>query len=168
MRTIAPAFHWPLFLAALALSPDLAMAQCRTPFCPQKQVVVPPVQLVPIAVQVPTYSVSYDGNIAALIAELRGIREEIAGLRGATSPQALSHISIITNNCARCHEAKVAGGKGGSFVMLDAKGVPPFSLPEKRRIEELVKAKKMPPDRPLSDSEQEALFRGLKQPIKKE
>ena len=165
MRTIARVIT---ALSVMQVVSPALFAQCRTPTCQPKQVVVPVVQqIVPVAVQVPTYSATYSSYEAGILEKLERIAVALERGGGAQGVAAVTHVSIIQNRCSGCHEAQVAEGKGGGFVMWDAKGLPPFSLPEKRRIKELVKTGAMPPSGPLTEDEKRVInewLDGKKQP----
>ena len=124
------------------------------PPAPQPQV-APPAQ--PLAVQ---------EEPCDLCQELRKLRLEVARLRGGSvvappvSAQPLTGAGIIGQRCASCHSAASAATNGGGFTLVGADGkLVPLSLPEKRRIVELVTADRMPkkPHAPLTSQEKETL-----------
>lgn len=150
-------------LLAMLTFPLLAYGDhCRSRVVAVKQVVavqqyaayVAPVYA---AVYVPAYSASYDSERAAIIQELRLLREELRQGRGEAPAQALSFNELVKQRCAACHIDGKADANGGGFVMLEKDGtVPPFSLPEQRRIKEHAINGTMPPKNPLPDREKKA------------
>ena len=120
------------------------------------------VTFVPLAVQIPTYSVSYNGDYAGLIQELRGIKDEIASLRGAQS-ESLTPQSLTTNRCAGCHTAEVNSDKGKGVVLFEKDGKQSkLSVIEKRAVEKAVLGGTMPPGRPLPEAEKQKVVAHLK------
>ena len=137
-------------LAALLLAAAGASASCP----PVRKVIVPAV-VSPIII--PTYSASYtasqDGTLRDILAELRAIRQELRSSKG----EAVSFQARGAGKCANCHQERNAGAAGGGFVLLENDGrLPPMSLPEKRRIVDLVSKGAMPPPKSgvaLTDAE---------------
>ena len=149
--------------AVLALIvPSLAFAQCNTVKC-VKPVVAVPVVATPVIQQIvlPTYSVSFDPASAAIIAELQAIREELRQARTGQAVAAPTLLSLTQNHCASCH-GKGADSKGG-YVMVDDKGLVPFSLPERRRMAELIRTGAMPPGKPMLEADKKAFLDLLEQ-----
>ena len=149
--------------AVLALIvPSLAFAQCNTVKC-VKPVVAVPVVATPVIQQIvlPTYSVSFDPASAAIIAELQAIREELRQARTGQAVAAPTLLSLVTNNCASCHDASSAAAKGGTFVMTEKNQLVPFSLPERRRLAEVVRSGAMPKGKPMLEADKAAFLKLL-------
>lgn len=141
------------------------LAGLNAPACPplrqrvvvQAQAVVA-VPLVPV-VAVPAYSVGYDPAVGAIVAELRALREAVEKLRPGGGAGVLDLKGVVATRCAACHQDDQAEAKGAGFVLLEKDGsLPPFSLPERRRMKQLVDEGKMPPKNPLSEAEK-SLFK---------
>ena len=142
-----------VFVFFLAMVDGPAAADCRVRQRVVVQVQVQAVALVAtLPLAVPAYSVSVDPVAYALLEEVRAIRKELAGLRGgAAGPADLK--ALVTADCAKCHSEAKAADHGGEFVLVEANGsLAVLSLPERRRIAELVEKGTMPPKAPLSDA----------------
>ena len=118
----------------------------------RQQVVIPSTAIVPVVVQVPTYSVSYNSDTAAIVAELRAIRRELEAMRGGSQP--LSLAGVFSQRCASCHASGVSASKGAGISLLDAAGkVPPLSVLEKRAIKKAIRTNMPKGDKPLDKVE---------------
>ena len=153
MRVMLTFFMLPLIVQA---EPRKLQVQQSVPV--QSAVIT---QLVPIVVQVPAYSVSYQPlqDKDPILEELRMIRALLAGRNGA----ALQGPALLRQSCIGCHGAVGAPNKGGGFVIVDAQDkLMPFSLPERRRMMDLIQQDVMPKNRKLTENEKKTLIAFLK------
>lgn len=114
-----------------------------------------PVQL---AYAYPVYSASYNSAQAGIEEKLERIAAALEKLGvGGGGNQPATFEQLVTNKCASCHQDGKADTLGGGFVLSEKDGtIPPFSLAEQRRINQLVQEGKMPPKSPLSPSDKAA------------
>ncbi len=128
-------------------------------------------------VYVPTYGAQYlpasaEGNttLAEILAELKGIRQDLAAFRPQMPPAdghppagAPNALGILGAKCGACHEAGTADQKGGGFVMLQNGKLAPLSVAERKRMATFLLRDRMPPDPlpKLSEAEKQAVVTEL-------
>lgn len=159
-----------LAVLSLAMMPLMAWSSCsRSRVVVVKRAAAVQAEaavLVPVAVAVPAYSVSYntqqagESDVAHAIRELAKAVEAIGGRvpAGMGNGNGLTYQAVMTARCAQCHQDGKAGVSG--MVLVEKDGTPAvLSLAEKRRIIQLVEAGDMPPRKNgvlLSDAEKAA------------
>lgn len=131
---------------------------------------VPVVPAVPAApATAPAASQSAVGDLAAVLAELKKLSSRLDALeRGGSRPEtpppspgapalgAAGKVpAVFQSKCAACHEAKVAGEKGGGFLMFDGAALTRLSEKQWRKVATMTYSGRMPPKShgTLSDAE---------------
>lgn len=108
---------------------------------------------------VPAYQSGYsatDDLLKQLLAEVRGLRQDVQSLRGLGTPAGVADGgALLKTRCASCHTEGKAEDRGGGFVLVLKDGaIAPLSLYEQRKVSEQLRAKKMPMGgTPLSSGE---------------
>lgn len=131
---------------------------------------VPVVPAAPAApATAPAASQSVAGDLAAVLAELKRLSSRLDALErggsrpetplpapGAPAPGAAGKVpAVFQSKCAACHEAKVAGEKGGGFLMFDGTALTRLSEKQWRKVATMTYSGRMPPKShgTLSDAE---------------
>lgn len=122
----------------------------------------PPAAVAPVQV-VPAYGTAYQppgqhddvlAELKLLVAELRGLRADVAELKQlAGGPQApaaqkkADPLAVVRAGCAGCHSPAAAEARGGGFALFadDGATLAPLSAREKARASARVKSGSMPP-----------------------
>jgi len=145
--------------ALLLIGGGIVLADCNNV---RRQQVVVPAQIV-----VPSYGAGYQSQQDSEL--LRQILEELKALRLELSQGGLKTdgLTVVKNECARCHAEQTAGKKGGGFVLFEKDGAASvLSLEQKKlvtlRVSSSDPAQRMPPDRQLADGRRSAVIRFLK------
>jgi hypothetical protein len=141
----------------------LAVLLLAAPALAAETVAVPAQLVVPsYTAQYSPFSVSQEAALAAILAELRTLRAEVATLRSGPSqvaapvpnealavrpaePGQPDHFArLLTTNCAKCHEAQVADRSGGGLTLFRG-NAPALGSYEKRLARKQIESGKMPP-----------------------
>lgn len=153
------AHHWTLLLLLLLCAVPIGAQQRCVTVTPAKQTqqvgYVAPTTLIPA--QGPTYSTT-DDLLLQILTELKGLRQDVQGLKNGQQPAQDGALGIIAAKCLGCHQDGKAKDKGGDFVLVEKdNSLAELSLAEKRRIIKMVETGKMPPSGKLPDNEVKVL-----------
>ncbi len=145
---------------------------------------VPVVQIIPVAVPVPQYSVGYDYQGQAMLQQLQALQAEVARLRMSGIPQSQGTAlpatlppplrseapteksnltrsqrgnNVLMQTCSKCHDKSVAATKAKNHIFFDAGKL---LEPDKNvgPMLEQIDTGKMPPDSKLTDRNIADLF----------
>ena len=158
-RCLKVGFKASIVMLALLLVAGSAFACPSVPRRFVHQQVVVPALVTPVLV--PTYSVAYNADYGAILEELRRIREALEANSGKRPDSSALFHKLVTTRCAGCHTDGKAEKAG--FVLLEKDGsLPPLSLAEKRRIDQVVADGSMPPKSPLPEAEKTLVKEAMK------